>query len=70
MMQFAFYDKETRPDEGGTGYRCRIHYDKRDETELLIRVLSFGPVVRVLGPQPFVAQVRRRVENQFACMEG
>lgn len=69
MMQFAFYDKETRADESGRGHRCRIRYDSGDETELLIRILSFGPVVKVLEPDRFVRQMRQRVEKQFWCME-
>ena len=35
-----------------------------DETELLIEVLSFGPVVRVLGPESFLRQIRARVKRQ------
>lgn len=64
MTQFAFYEKETWTDERGPGHYCRIQYPRDEETELLIRILSFGPVVRVLEPEPFVRQVRRRVEKQ------
>mgnify|MGYP001624081520 FL=1 len=49
---------------------CSICYDKEDEPELLIDVLSFGPVVRVLGPEDFVRQVRQRVERQHALFYG
>ena len=69
MMQFAFYDKETQPDAEKGGYRCNIHYNRDDETELLIRILSFGPVVRVLGPDIFIEQIQERIKNQVACME-
>lgn len=37
---------------------CSIYYDKADETELLIDILSFGPVVRVLGPEPFLGLIK------------
>lgn len=70
MMQFAFYDKETVAEEDGRGYQCRIRYDRGEETELLIRILSFGPVVRVMGPDSFVAQMRERVQSQMRCMMG
>ena len=33
-------------------------------------MLSFGPVVRVLGPEDFVCQVRQRVERQHALLYG
>lgn len=70
MMQFAFYNKETEADEDGRGYVCRIRYNLGDEQELLIRILSFGPVVKVLGPNRFVALMQERVQKQFWCMEA
>ncbi len=69
MMQFAFYEKETKPLEEG-GYLCRIWYTVNDEAELLIRVLSFGPVIKVLEPEPFLAQLRERVKTQLAYLEA
>lgn len=35
-----------------------------DESEILIRVLGFGPVGKVLGPYNFLNQVKERVLNQ------
>ena len=64
MMQFAFYEKETEPEKNSRGYRCLIRYRMEEETELLIRILSFGPVVKVLGPESFVDQIRERLEKQ------
>ncbi len=64
MLHFSCYQKQVeRVSETGT-YRCTIYYDVRWETELLIQVLSFGPVVKVLGPESFVRQVRERVKRQ------
>jgi predicted DNA-binding transcriptional regulator YafY len=65
MLQFASWEKETEYDEQTGGYTCRIYYDGQDETELLIRILSFGPVVKVLGPEGFLAQVKERVLKQY-----
>ena len=64
MLHFANYEKHTEYDEEQKAWICSIYYDLADETELLIEVLSFGPVVRVLGPEPFLAQIRRRVKRQ------
>lgn len=47
-------------------YTCRIWYDPADETELLIRILSFGPVIKVLGPKGFLDQVKERIRRQIA----
>ena len=64
MLHFSSYQKKVeRIDETGT-YRCFIYYDKTRETELLIQVLAFGPVIRVLGPASFLKQVRERVNRQ------
>ena len=51
MLHFANYEKRTEYDEERGKWICSICYDKEDEPELLIDVLSFGPVVRVLGPE-------------------
>ena len=68
MMQFAFYEKETKSEDNGKGYRCHIKYALEEESELLIRILSFGPVVKVLEPERVVKQIRERVKNQFSCL--
>ena len=65
MLQFASWEKQTEYDEEKGSYICRIFYDGQDETELLIRILSFGPVVKVLGPEGFLKQVKERVHKQF-----
>ena len=64
MLHFANYKKHTEYDEENHCWLCSIYYDTADETELLIDILSFGPVVEVLGPKPFLAKLRARVERQ------
>jgi len=66
MMHFAHFEKEAeRIDK--YRYRIRIFYDKDDETELVIRVLSFGPFIRVTGPDDLVVLIRKRLEMQKIC---
>ena len=36
-----------------------------DETEMVIRVLSFGPMIRVTAPEHFVGLLRQRIERQM-----
>ncbi len=63
MLHFSHLDKESeRIDEHR--YRIVLHYEKEDETELLIRVLSFGPVLKVLSPEDFIEKLRQRLERQ------
>ena len=66
VLHFAHFAKEVeRIDEGH--YRLIIMYDREDETEMIIRLLSFGPLVRVLSPDTFVEKVRERLVKQKNC---
>lgn len=63
LLHFSHLEKETkRLDE--THYRVTLRYDPADETEMMIRILSFGPVIRVLEPVRFIEQLRERIERQ------
>lgn len=69
MLQFASYQKETEYEEETGTYLCRIYYDKKEETELLIKALSFGPSIKVLAPKDFLRQVKERVKKQWALLQ-
>ena len=67
MLHFSDLEKETeRIDD--RRYRITLHYRQGDETEILIRVLSFGPVLKVIEPETMVAQIRERLIKQMALM--
>ena len=68
MVQFADLEKVTRK-IGHRRYTIRLAYRKEDETEVLIRVLAFGPMVKVLGPEPFLSQLTDRLERQKRVRE-
>lgn len=70
MLHFARYEKQTEYDSEKQVYISSIYYDPADETELLIDILSFGPVIRVLGPEPFLELVRDRVKRQHDLFYG
>ena len=40
-------------------------YRHEDETELVIKLLSFGPVLKVVEPERFVTLIRERIERQY-----
>jgi hypothetical protein len=65
MLQFASFMHQTEYDKERDIYTCRIWFDHNDETELLIRILSFGPVVKVLGPDGFLSQIKERIGRQI-----
>ena len=67
MLHFANYDKDTRQLDENT-WECCIYYDSSMETELLIEILSFGPVVKVVGPDSFVELIRERLKKQLELM--
>ncbi|MCL2797432.1 MAG: WYL domain-containing protein, partial [Firmicutes bacterium] len=65
LLQFASFDRKTEYDPERDIYTCQISYDVSDETELLIRILSFGASVRVIGPPGFLKQVKERIGRQM-----
>ena len=65
MFHFAHFEKEATRIERGR-YMVTLKYDPDDETELLIRLLSFGPMIKVMAPQKFVCLMEERIQKQFA----
>ena len=68
MLAFAHFEKSAVQLDDNT-YRLTINYDSFDETELVIRVLSFGPMVKVTEPQSFVKLIQERIEKQVNLMK-
>lgn len=66
LLHFAHFEKEAEKLEGGR-YLVKIVYDKDDETEIVIRVLSFGPMIKVTAPQNFVDLIKDRLIHQKSC---
>lgn len=64
MLHFSDLEKETEKLDKGR-YRITLYYKKDDETEILIRVLSFGPVLKVLSPATMISQIRQRLDLQY-----
>ncbi len=63
MLHFSDLEKETeRIDD--RRYRITLHYRQGDETEIPIRLLSFGPVLKVIEPESMVSQIRERLAKQ------
>lgn len=64
MMHFAHFEKRAERLDKKT-YLLTVKYDKSDEMEMVIRILSFGPMVRVIEPESFVRLIRARLERQM-----
>lgn len=63
MLHFANYEKNTVKIDEDT-YECVIYYNQSMETELLIEVLSFGPMLTVIGNDRFLNSLKMRLERQ------
>lgn len=70
MTEFASYEKRSVYDIKAGKCTVQIRYDKQDETELLIRLLGFGPVLEILSPEDFRREAQRRVERQYQLLFG
>jgi Predicted transcriptional regulator len=66
LLHFAHFEKQAEKLDDDR-YKVTIKYDKDDETEMLIRILSFGPMLKVLAPQQFIDLVKERLISQKSC---
>lgn len=64
MLHFAHFEKRAERVNDHT-YRLYLKYSVEDEAELVIRVLSFGPMVRAEAPESFVEEVKSRLLKQM-----
>lgn len=68
MLHFAHFEKQAELVDDNK-YLLHLKYYATDETEIVIRVLSFGPCVKVISPDSFVGLIKERLEEQMACGE-
>ena len=64
LMHFSDLAKETEKLDD-THYLLTVYYDKNDETEMVYRVLSFGPTMKVREPECFVELLKERLKEQL-----
>ena len=69
MLHFSHFEKQAEQLDGKR-YRLTLRYDRDDETELLIRVLSFGPLVKATAPDRFISLIRERLQKQKNLRES
>jgi hypothetical protein len=68
MLHFSDCRKETHRIENNR-YHVTLWYESQDETEILIRILSFGPMLQVIAPDSFIALIKNRLSMQKALKE-
>jgi len=68
-LHFTHLRKEVER-AGERRYRMTLWYDPSDEREMVIRVLQFGPMVKVLEPATFREEIRARILRQAEKLGG
>ncbi|MBI9013234.1 MAG: hypothetical protein JEZ08_13460 [Clostridiales bacterium] len=65
FFQLSMYERESRFDEETGKCFMKLFYDKNFETEILITLMSFGPAIKVIGPERFKEIFVKRLINQY-----
>lgn len=65
LMHFAHFEK--RAEKVDKYYLLHIRFNRNDESEMVIRVLSFGPTVEVLGSENFKQLIINKLKSQRSC---
>ncbi len=68
-MHFANLKKKTTKLDDGK-YRIELEFNREDETEMVIRLLQFGPVIKVLEPNYIAGEIIRRINQQLRIIEN
>ncbi|MDE5557040.1 MAG: WYL domain-containing protein, partial [Ruminococcus sp.] len=68
FMEFAPYKKRTEYDNKTGKCTVQLWYDQPDETELLIRLLSFGAVIEIVSPPEFRRKAKERIDRQYQLL--
>ena len=63
LMHFAHFEKQAEKLDA-RHYQISVSYNPEDETEMLIRILAFGPVVKVTSPEGFIELIKDRLLRQ------
>ncbi len=65
LLHFAHFEK--RAERVGDHYVLHVRFNRDDEPEMVIRVLSFGPMVEVLGSESFKKLIIAKLKSQKSC---
>ena len=69
ILAFAHFEKNAVQISDDV-YQLTLNYDSFDETELVVRVLSFGPMVKVIEPEGFRNLIQERIFKQIELMKN
>lgn len=66
MLHFAHFEKQAEKLDD-KHYLLKIKYSTDDKSEMVIRVLSFGPLVEVVGSDDFKELITKKLKKQKNC---
>ena len=66
MLHFAHFEKQAEKLDK-KNYLVKIKYSHDDEPEMVIRILSFGPMVEVIGSESFKKLIIEKLKKQKIC---
>lgn len=66
LLHFAHFEKQAEK-LSESRYRITLYYNERDEKEMVIRLLSYGPLICVKQPQEFVNLMKEKLMKQIRC---
>ena len=64
IRTFSYFKKSCKKTEKENTYELSVDYDKSDESEIVIKILMFGPNMKVLEPIDVANAVQQRVKKQ------
>ena len=64
IRMFSYFKKTCKKTEKENTYELTVDYDKSDESEIIIKILMFGPNMKVLGPMDVSCEVNQRIKKQ------
>lgn len=70
MVEFSTYRKNSEFDDNTQTCTTKIYYRKTDEIEVLIKLLSFGPTLKIIGPERFLKLFKYRIKKQYEMIKG
>lgn len=68
MMKFTHYKKQVEK-VGDDTYHVELEYDKEDETDVLIQIMTFGSFINIIGPETMKQEMEKRLSRQLLMLE-
>lgn len=65
MLQFSSFAKHTAYDKKKKKYICSIFYEPEQEEILLEDLLSYGSMIKVVGPESFLKTMKKRLRKKY-----